>query len=85
MSENTNTPEKITTKKVVRRKASYHIIVEEYTDGSSNLKCTNKGFNGLELLGVLTHRLNDITSQVYNNIVPKDTVIERTVIVLKNK
>jgi len=51
----------------------------EYTDnGMLNFESTNDGFTGIELLGLLDWKIDDILQQVKGNIKPD--VVKRTVI-----
>lgn len=62
----------------VKSKKTYTIEVIEYTDDSSAMNRTNRGFNALELLGMFEFIRKDIHKQLDGDISPD--VVTRTVV-----
>lgn len=57
---------------------SYFMEISEDVDGVLSISATNDGFNAFEVLGLLTHRQQDVLKQIEGEINPD--VISRTVI-----
>ena len=57
---------------------TYKITLKEYSDGTSKMTRVSKGFNALELLGVLLLAIDEIEAQIRGKIKPN--IIERNVI-----
>ena len=65
-------------KKDIIKKRIYTIEQIMYTDGTTELKRTNDGFNALELMGLLELSKDDIIDQIKGAVKPD--IVKRKVI-----